>query len=121
MGGRWPGEGVKSQSLAPAPHFPLGAHFALRFGRDGGRVSVVQDRDGDRFELVVADDDPGLARQRIASLAEATFHLDPARPRGGGLGLATAQEAARRFGWFISFETVDPSGLRVRVKGLCGS
>ena len=94
-------------------------HNAVRHGRDGGHVAVVLEREGDTFELTVADDGPGLGRDQLASLQEATFGGDGARPRSGGLGLTVTLEAARRFGWEVRFEAGEAPGLRVVVAGAC--
>ena len=58
-----------------------------------------------------------LHRDQLASLQEATFRSDGARPRGGGLGLAIALEAARRFGWALRIEAGEPGGLQVVIVG----
>lgn len=94
-------------------------HNAVRHGREGGHVAVVLERTGDRFELSVADDGPGIGRDELASMQEATFRRDAVRPRSGGLGLTITLEAARRFGWGVRFEAGDQQGLRVVVEGAC--
>lgn len=96
-------------------------HNAVCHGRDGGHVAVVLEREGDTFELTVTDDGPGVRRDQLASLHEATFRGDGARPRSGGLGLAITMEAARRFGWEVRFEGGERLGLRVVVGGVCRS
>jgi len=96
-------------------------HNAVRHGRDGGHVAVVLERGGDTFELTVVDDGPGIGRDQLASLQEATFRGDGARPRSGGLGLTVTLEAARRLGWEVRFEAGEAPGLRVVVAGKCQS
>lgn len=92
-------------------------HNAVRHGREGGHVAVVLEHHGARFVLTVADDGPGIERDQLASLQEATFRGDAARPRSGGLGLAVTLEVARRLGWEVRFEAGEASGLRVVVSG----
>ena len=92
-------------------------HNAVRHGAEGGHVALVLDRDGDTFELVVVDDGPGMRPDDLASLSHATFLQDPARRRGGGLGLAITNEVARRCGWQITYAPESPHGLRVTVRG----
>ncbi|TKD12411.1 sensor histidine kinase [Polyangium fumosum] len=94
-------------------------HNAVRHGRHGGHVAVILEREGDTFELTVADDGPGIGRDQLASLQEATFGGDEARPRSGGLGLTVTLEAARRLGWEVRFEAGEAPGLRVVVAGAC--
>ncbi len=95
-------------------------HNAVRHGQGGGHVAIVLERVGDRFELSVVDDGPGLRDEQLADLREATFRADGARPRSGGLGLAITLEATRRFGWTACFDPEEPRGLRVTLSGPVG-
>lgn len=90
-------------------------HNAVTHG--GAHVAVVLTVDGDRFQLGVADDGPGVAPEVLADLTRRTFRDDPARPRGGGLGLAITNEIADRVGWAIDYERPAEGGLRVVVSG----
>lgn len=84
-----------------------------------GHVAVLlsQSRDGTRFEIEVADDGPGLPQAVLASLEAESFLLDAARQRGPGLGMMITAEVARRAGWELSYEVLEPQGLRVRLVG----
>ena len=73
--------------------------------------------DGARFELVVADDGPGLPEAVMASLEEESFLMDDARRRGPGLGMMITAEVTRRAGWTLSYEALEPNGLCVRLSG----
>jgi signal transduction histidine kinase len=92
-------------------------HNAVRHGKEGGHVAIVLERTAEDFELVVVDDGPGLRPDDLADLGAATFLSDPARRRGGGLGVAITNEAARRFGWAITYAAEAPNGLRVTIRG----
>lgn len=96
-------------------------HNAVRHGREGGHVAIVLEHMKQTFELTVVDDGPGLGRDQLANLQEATFRGDKARPRNGGLGLAVTLEATRRLGWEVRFEAGEAEGLRVIVTGACSS
>ncbi len=93
-------------------------HNAVVHG--GHAVGVTLERRGAGFELVVVDDGappPASLRERLAArtLEAAT---DPARSRQGpGLGVAIANEIARRAGWTVAYEPAEDGGLRVVVSG----
>jgi signal transduction histidine kinase len=84
-----------------------------------GHVAITLDLidAGRRFALVVADDGPGLPDEALASLNDESFLGDGARPRGPGMGMLITSEVARRAGWSLAYEAMEPSGLRVRLEG----
>lgn len=92
---------------------------ALAHGNAGGHVAVVLTA-GPRFTLSVTDDGRGILPAELPRLGERTFRTDEARqrdPRGSGLGLAIAHELSLRARWELSFERVEPTGLRVKLSG----
>jgi signal transduction histidine kinase len=92
---------------------------AVEHNSEPGHVAItlsVSDA-GSRFDLAVADDGPGLPDDTLASLEDETFLRDTARRRGPGLGMLITAEVARRAGWSLSYESLEPTGLRVRVQG----
>ncbi|MED5371232.1 MAG: HAMP domain-containing sensor histidine kinase [Myxococcota bacterium] len=89
---------------------------AVAHNRPGGHVAVLLDLHGDRFELRVLDDGPGLPADVMASLELPTFSEDQARQRGPGLGLLITREIAHRAGWEIAWEPQE-DGLCVRIEG----
>jgi signal transduction histidine kinase len=74
--------------------------------------------DDSRFEFVVMDDGPGLREDAVASLDEESFLIETARRRGPGLGMLITAEVARRAGWSLSYEPLEPTGLEARICGL---
>ncbi|MEM1348378.1 MAG: HAMP domain-containing sensor histidine kinase [Myxococcota bacterium] len=70
-----------------------------------------------RFVLVVADDGPGMPPEQLATLQHETFLTEDTRARGPGLGTLIATEIARRAGWQLSYELLEPNGLQVRIEG----
>ena len=69
---------------------------------------------------MVLDDGPGVLPEQLESLAARTFRTDEARsrnPAGDGLGLAIVHAVCQRYGWSLSFDTVEPQGLRVEITG----
>lgn len=91
-------------------------HNAVVHNEKGGHVAVVLEG-GPRFTLTVLDDGRGLPDEEMADLQERTFRADDARQRGPGLGLAITNEVARRVGWEIRYESVEPRGLKVTIEG----
>ncbi len=92
---------------------------AVEHNTDSGHVAIrlsIQDS-GRRFELLVVDDGPGLPEDTLASLQSETFLVDDARPRGPGMGMLITTEVARRAGWSMSYEALEPNGLQVRLEG----
>ncbi|GAA5335374.1 MULTISPECIES: sensor histidine kinase [Thermus] len=69
---------------------------------------------GEEVILEVRDHGPGVAPEDLSRLAEPFFRGQMAGD-GLGLGLALAQEAARRLGGTLEVENAQP-GLRVRVR-----
>jgi signal transduction histidine kinase len=93
---------------------------AIAYGEPGGHIAIVLEREGGAFTLCVEDDGPGVAPTELPRLGERTFRSDDARqrdPRGSGLGLAITNEVCTRCGWRLAFETVEPKGLRVSIRG----
>jgi len=99
-------------------------HNAVVYGRENGNVAVVLEVDGDEFELRVSDDGPGVEPEELTLLSDRTFRSDDARQRdsrGNGLGLTITHEIARRAGWRLSFDILEPSGLEVTLRGKLSS
>lgn len=69
---------------------------------------------GDRLEITVDDDGPGIApEQRQAALSRGV-RLDEATP-GSGLGLAIVAELATLYGGALALEDGEAGGLRARI------
>jgi signal transduction histidine kinase len=82
---------------------------ALKFSPAGGRVDVAARSLGDRAEVVVRDEGPGVADVDRPHVFEQFYTADRARKRGGtGLGLAIARRILDVHGGAISLG--DPAG-----------
>lgn len=92
---------------------------AVEHNSEPGHVAVTLSlmESGSRFELVVADDGPGMPQDTLASLQNESFLLDEARPRGPGMGTLITNEVARRAGWSVTYRPLSPTGLEVRLEG----
>lgn len=84
---------------------------AIQVQHGGGAVRVLVDADG----LVVEDDGPGVAEERIKDLFE-PFASD--RDGGSGLGLHLAQTVAAAHGASLTYEPAPTGGARFRLSGL---
>lgn len=89
---------------------------AIRHGRPGGHVAVVLDTRGDRFELVVADDGPGVTDEALARAREPWVS-----PDGHGLGLRITFMLAEQAGLELELgRDADRGGTCARLTGrLC--
>jgi signal transduction histidine kinase len=93
---------------------------AIRYNRPGGHAAVVLNAFGDRFEIVVRDDGPGVEPDDLSRLTEARFRSMAARtrrPDGQGLGLAITAEAVRRLGFTLTFARGAEAGLVATITG----
>ena len=80
-------------------------------------VVLEVDEAAGTFSLVVDDDGPGLPEALLASMDAEGFRTDAARQRGPGLGMVIAVEIARRAGWTLGWEPLDPGGTRACITG----
>ena len=93
---------------------------AVKYGQEGGHVAVVLEADGERFELFVLDDGPGVSAEALDRLTERTFRSTEAIRRdagGAGLGLAIALKVCELAGFKITLNNADPRGFRVEIEG----
>ena len=92
---------------------------AVQHQDGGGHVAIVLRLDEARriFSLVVDDDGPGLPEALLASLEVEGLRTDAARQRGPGLGMVITAEVARRAGWNLCWERLEPHGTRARITG----
>jgi signal transduction histidine kinase len=70
---------------------------------------------GDRIEISIEDDGPGVPVEQIPRLGERGLRLDERR-EGSGLGLAIARDVVDAYGGVIRFEPATQGGLSVRIQ-----
>ena len=84
---------------------------AVRYGRQGGRVTLTLKRQGDAVAGSVADDGIGIAPEHLSKIWDRLYQVDPARASGGiGLGLPMVRHIAEAHGGNVSVESVPGQG-----------
>ncbi len=95
-------------------------HNAVRYGDEGGHVSLLLGETEGRFTITVWDDGPGVTEDELKRLAEPGYRASAARtrdPQGAGRGLAIAHEVAQRHGFELAFRRLDEGGLEASLGG----
>jgi two-component system phosphate regulon sensor histidine kinase PhoR len=87
-------------------------HNALKFGADGGAVTVRVRRQGDEVITSVADHGPGIPSADQPRIFERFYKVDRARVRGGGtgLGLSIARNVLEQHGGRIWVDSQEGAG-----------
>ncbi len=78
---------------------------ALVHTPEGTRVVVRAAQQGDRAELIVADDGPGIPADQRAAVFERFYRVEGGKASGSGLGLAIAWELARLMNGTVRLES----------------
>lgn len=76
---------------------------ALRHTPDGGRISLLARREGDRMRLTVRDTGPGIAPEHLPMIFDRFYKVDASRKASGGsgLGLSIVKAIVERHGGTI--------------------
>lgn len=93
---------------------------AVKYGarRDGARVQVLAEPEGEAVRIEVADDGPGIPPDRLPHVFDA-FVRASAEPGGFGLGLATVKRLVEAHGGDVSISSRPGAGTRVRLALPC--
>ncbi|MCU7922881.1 MAG: response regulator [Candidatus Thiodiazotropha sp. (ex Dulcina madagascariensis)] len=70
---------------------------------------------GDRVELCVTDNGPGIAKDDLSKLFDPLFTTKPSGERPGGMGLAAVQRLLRGYQAHVKVETGTDAGTRFRL------
>jgi signal transduction histidine kinase len=83
-----------------------------------GRMEITLSRDGEKLQLSLKDDGPGVREDALPKLFDVFYRSDPARKnpgKGSGLGLAIAANAVERMKGTITARNCVPHGLELII------
>ena len=93
---------------------------AIKYGKDGGgEVRIAGRRRGNRVELEVVDDGPGIDAEHLPRLFERFYRVDAGRSRergGTGLGLAIVKHLVESMGGTVDVDSQVGRGTTFRVE-----
>jgi two-component system phosphate regulon sensor histidine kinase PhoR len=92
---------------------------ALKYGKEGGRVTLSGRIEGDACLLGVADDGPGIPPEHLPRIFERFYRVDKGRSRelgGTGLGLSIAKHIVESHGGTIRVESRLGVGTRFTIR-----
>ncbi len=82
---------------------------AARYAPENGTIDIYGWRRGERVNLAITDDGPGIPREWRERIFEPFVRLDDS-PRGAGIGLFAARHLARSMGGDLRAEDRQPRG-----------
>ena len=84
---------------------------AVKFSRDGGRIDVTADAQGEQVRISVADHGVGIAPDDLPHVFDAFYsHPGTAGERGSGLGLAVSRRIVEAHGGTITVQSTPGQG-----------
>ncbi|MGE5283702.1 MAG: sensor histidine kinase [Actinomycetota bacterium] len=92
---------------------------ALKYGSEGGRVTLSGRIEGDTCHIEVADDGPGIPAEHLPRIFERFYRVDKGRSRelgGTGLGLSIAKHIVESHGGTIRVESRLGVGTRFTIR-----
>jgi len=93
-------------------------HNAIKYGREGGQVSVTLGRENGTAFVAVKDDGEGIPREALPRLTERFYRVDVKRSRergGTGLGLAIVKHIVSRHNGRLAIDSRQGEGSTFTV------
>jgi len=93
---------------------------AVRHNLPGRHAALILDVVGERFELRVLDDGPGIPPEELSSVMERHARGNAARtrnPSGRGLGLSITAQVAQAHGWDFRLGASEEGGVEAVLGG----
>jgi two-component system phosphate regulon sensor histidine kinase PhoR len=93
-------------------------HNAIKYGREGGQVTVTLRHEDDQAYVAVRDEGEGIPREALPRLTERFYRVDVKRSRergGTGLGLAIVKHIVSRHNGRLGIESVVGEGSTFTV------
>jgi two-component system phosphate regulon sensor histidine kinase PhoR len=92
---------------------------AIKYGKEGGRITLSGTVDGGACTLEVADDGPGIPPEELPRIFERFYRVDKGRSRelgGTGLGLSIARHIVESHGGTLRAESRLGIGTRFIIR-----
>jgi len=92
---------------------------ALKYGKEGGRITLSGRIEGDACLLEVADDGPGISTEHLPRIFERFYRIDKGRSRelgGTGLGLSITKHIVESHGGILRVESRIGVGTRFVIR-----
>jgi len=81
---------------------------AVKYNKDGGRISVKTEREAGVGRIVVSDTGHGIPTEELQHIFEPFYRVNKSRSRktgGAGLGLSIVKAVVEKHGWEISVDS----------------
>jgi signal transduction histidine kinase len=87
---------------------------AIKYGKEGGQITVSTRREKNLVHVAIADDGPGIAEADLPSVFDRFYKADKAHTsgQGTGLGLAIVKKILEQHGQTIAVKSTTDEGTR---------
>ncbi|MCX6368783.1 MAG: ATP-binding protein [Armatimonadetes bacterium] len=92
---------------------------AVRYSLSGGSVRIRIERKGDRADIYIEDEGPGISEANLPHMFERLWRADTARARvtgGFGLGLSIVKAIVEAHGGIVSVRSTVGKGTAVQIR-----
>ncbi len=89
---------------------------AAKYGREGKKISVTVNNEGDYIAIGVRDYGPGIAEDELEHVKKKFYKGSNSKERGSGIGLAVCDEIVKYHGGTLTLENAPDGGLNATVR-----